>query len=82
MNGTEKRERSGKIDRKQSVGGNKDARISGRQGPGSAESSKSNGGATSSRKSSMPASARKKDTDKDRKNKGAPKWLKEKRSKE
>ncbi|MNO65701.1 DEAD-box ATP-dependent RNA helicase CshA [compost metagenome] len=82
MNGTEKRERSGKIDRKQPVGGNKDARISGRQGPGSAESSKSNGGATSSRKSSMPASARKKDTDKDRKNKGAPKWLKEKRSKE
>ncbi|MNW35316.1 DEAD-box ATP-dependent RNA helicase CshA [compost metagenome] len=82
FNGNGNRERNSGEDKKQAANGNKDARISGRQGQGPKETTKSNAGRTSSSKPSMPTSARKKDSDKDRKNKGAPKWLKEKRNKE
>ncbi|MNZ62962.1 hypothetical protein D3C78_810980 [compost metagenome] len=76
------RERNGSENNKQAAYGNKDARISGRQGQGAKGTAKSNAGKPSSSKSSVPGSARKKDSDKDRKNKGAPKWLKEKRNKD
>ncbi|MBA9084487.1 superfamily II DNA/RNA helicase [Fontibacillus solani] len=82
FNGNGNRERNSGEDKKQAANGNKDARISERQGQGPKETTKSNTGRTSSSKPSMPTSARNKDSDKDRKNKGAPKWLKEKRNKE
>ncbi|MNO46880.1 DEAD-box ATP-dependent RNA helicase CshA [compost metagenome] len=67
----EARYNNGQADRKSGFNGDKDARVNGVAN-----------GKSSPRKPAVPTAAKKKDRNMDRKNKGAPKWLKDKQNKD